>query len=147
MSVQVSYNSLYIVQRAGSSLNYDVKRRAGEVSPLALTGAYHISTLSLKPLQHRVGVDKGPIHLVNAGLVGQLKDLGWVVEFDGHHQFEDISAAVDPPIGKLRNPRLVSKVTEAVGRVVGECASKGSLPLTLGGDHSLAMGTIAGTLS
>jgi arginase len=101
----------------------------------------------LKLLQHRVGVDKGPIHLVNAGLVEQLKDLGWVVEFDGHHQFEDISAAVDPPIGKLRNPRLVSNVTEAVGRVVAKCASKGSLPLTLGGDHSLAMGTIAGTLS
>ncbi|KAH9004879.1 arginase [Lactarius hatsudake] len=97
--------------------------------------------------QHRIGVDKGPIHLVNAGLVEQLKDLGWVVEFDGHHQFEDISAAVDPPTGKLRNPRLVSNVTEAVGRVVAGHASKGSLPLTLGGDHSLAMGTIAGTLS
>ncbi|KAH9180300.1 arginase [Lactarius sanguifluus] len=97
--------------------------------------------------QHRIGVDKGPIHLVNAGLVEQLKDLGWVVEFDGHHQFEDISAAVDPPTGKLRNPKLVSNVTEAVGRVVAGHASKGSLPLTLGGDHSLAMGTIAGTLS
>lgn len=69
------------------------------------------------------------------------------MQFDGHHQFEDISAVVDPPIGKLRNPRLVSNVTEAVGRVVGEYASEGSLPLTLGGDHSLAMGTIAGTLS
>jgi arginase len=108
---------------------------------------WRLPDLLLKPLQHRVGVDEGPIHLVNAGLVEQLKDLGWVVEFDGHHQFEDISAAVDPPIGKLRNPRLVSNVTEAVGRVVADCASKGTLPLTLGGDHSLAMGTIAGTLS
>jgi arginase len=79
--------------------------------------------------------------------VEQLKNLGWVVEFNGHHQFEDISAVVDHPIGKLRNPRLVSNVTEAVGRVVAEHVSKGSLPLTLGGDHSLAMGTIAGTLS
>ncbi|KAI0306800.1 arginase [Multifurca ochricompacta] len=97
--------------------------------------------------QHRVGVDKGPIHLVNAGLVDQLKDLGWVVEFDGHHQFEDISADIDPQIGKLKNPRLVSRVTEAVARVVGHHVNKGSLPLTLGGDHSLAMGTISGTLS
>ncbi|KAH9011614.1 arginase [Lactarius pseudohatsudake] len=104
-------------------------------------------TVSIVGCPFRIGVDKGPIHLVNAGLVEQLKDLGWVVEFDGHHQFEDISAAVDPPTGKLRNPRLVSNVTEAVGRVVAGCASKGSLPLTLGGDHSLAMGTIAGTLS
>ncbi|KAI0053902.1 arginase [Auriscalpium vulgare] len=99
--------------------------------------------------QHRLGVDEGPIHLVNAGLGQQLKDLGWQVEFDGHHQFEDISAACqsDPPIGKLKNPRLVSNVTEAVAKVVGGHAAKGQLPLTLGGDHSLAMGTIAGTLS
>jgi len=70
-----------------------------------------------------------------------------MVRFDGHHQFEDISAEVDPPIGKLKNPRLVSKVTEAVARVVGDHATRGFLSLTLGGDHSLAMGTIAGTLS
>jgi arginase len=85
--------------------------------------------------------------MVNAGLVDQLRGLGWVVEFDGHHQFEDISAEIDPPIGKIKNPRLVSKVTQAVAQVVGDHATRGSLPLTLGGDHSLAMGTIAGTLS
>lgn len=85
--------------------------------------------------------------MVNAGLVDQLKDLGWIVEFDGHHQFEDIGAEIDPPIGRLKNPRLVSKVAQAVAQVVGDHATSGSLPLTLGGDHSLAMGTIAGTLS
>ncbi|KIM72218.1 hypothetical protein PILCRDRAFT_829919 [Piloderma croceum F 1598] len=97
--------------------------------------------------QHRVGVDEGPIHLVNAGLTNQLTELGWNVQFDGHHQFEEISAASDPPIGKLRNPRLVSKVTEAVAKTVGAYAKKGQLPVTLGGDHSLALGTISGTLS
>ncbi|ETW86170.1 hypothetical protein HETIRDRAFT_380456 [Heterobasidion irregulare TC 32-1] len=97
--------------------------------------------------QHRAGVDKGPIDLVDAGLIQQLTDLGWNVQFDGHHQFEDISAEADPPIGKLKNPRLVSKVTEAVAKAVGEHAKQGQLPLTLGGDHSLAMGTIGGTLS
>ncbi|EIM89805.1 arginase [Stereum hirsutum FP-91666 SS1] len=97
--------------------------------------------------QPKVGVDEGPIHLVDAGLVEQLTELGWQVKFDGHHQFEDISAESDPPIGKLKNPRLVSKVTEAVAKAVGGHAQQGQLPLTLGGDHSLAMGTIAGTLS
>ncbi|KAI0276213.1 arginase [Russula aff. rugulosa BPL654] len=81
--------------------------------------------------QHRVGVDKGPIHLVNAGLVDQLKDLGWIVEFDGTTSLKT----------------SFSKVSQAVAQVVGEHATRGSLPLTLGGDHSLAMGTIAGTLS
>ncbi|KAJ7632986.1 Ureohydrolase [Roridomyces roridus] len=94
----------------------------------------------------RVGVDQGPIHLVEAGLVDQLTELGWKVNFDGHHQFEEVNVAADPPIGKLKNPRLVSKVTEAVAKVVGGHAKKGELPVTLGGDHSLAMGTISGTL-
>lgn len=96
--------------------------------------------------QPKLGVDKGPIHLVEAGLVDQLKELGWNVQFDGHHQFEEIAAADDPPIGKLKNPRLVSRVCQSVAKVVGEHAKSGQLPLTLGGDHSLAMGTISGTL-
>jgi len=97
--------------------------------------------------QAKLGVDDGPIHLVEAGIVDQLAELGWKVHFDGHHQFEEITAANDPPIGILKNPRFVSRVTEAVARVVGDHASKGQLPVTLGGDHSLAMGTISGTLS
>lgn len=97
--------------------------------------------------QPRAGVDEGPIHLVNAGLIDQLKELGWKVDFGGHHQFEDISAESDPPIGKLRNPRLVSRVTKAVAETVGGHVKDGKLALTLGGDHSLAMGTISGTFS
>lgn len=59
------------------------------------------------------------------------------MDFGGHHQFEDISADNDPPIGKLRNPRMVSQVTKAVADVVSMHAMRGSLALTLGGDHSL----------
>jgi arginase len=96
--------------------------------------------------QPRVGVDDGPIHLVEAGLIQQLEGLGWKVEFDGHHQFEGISAENDPPIGILKNPRFVSRVCKAVAETVGGHARAGRLPVTLGGDHSLAMGTISGTL-
>ncbi|KAF9469233.1 arginase [Collybia nuda] len=97
--------------------------------------------------QPRVGVDKGPIHLIDAGLVNQLVTLGWKVNFDGHHQFEDIKAEDDPPIGILKNPRLVSRVSESVAKAVTGHVSKGHLPITLGGDHSLAMGTISGTMN
>ncbi|OBZ69110.1 Arginase [Grifola frondosa] len=97
--------------------------------------------------QAKLGVDKGPISLVEAGLPEQLSGLGWNVKFDGHHQFEAIDGENDPPIGKLKNPRLVSKVCKAVSEVVYDHAKKGELPLTLGGDHSLAMGTISGTLA
>lgn len=95
--------------------------------------------------QPKVGVDQGPIHLVEAGLIDQLKELGWNVKFDGHHQFEEINTASDPPIGKLKNPRYVSRVCQSVAQVVGEHAKNGEMPVTLGGDHSLAMGTISGT--
>lgn len=97
--------------------------------------------------QPRAGVDRGPIRMVEAGLIDQITELGWKVKFDGHHQFEEVNASSDPPIGILKNPRLVSRVTEAVAKVVGDHARKGELPVTLGGDHSLAMGTISGTLS
>jgi arginase len=96
--------------------------------------------------QSKAGVDKGPIHLVEAGILTQLEGLGWKVKFDGHHQFEEINAANDPPIGILKNPRLVSRVNESVAKVVGDHGSKGELPVTLGGDHSLAIGTVSGTL-
>jgi arginase len=43
----------------------------------------------------------------------------------------------DPPIGNMKKPRLVSAVCERVRDKVKEIAEKGSLPLTLGGDHSL----------
>ena len=91
-------------------------------------------------VQSRAGVDKGPIHLIDAGVITDLEGLGWKVKFDGHHQFEEINAAIDPPIGILKNPRLVSRVNEAVAKVVGEHGSKGELPVTLGGDHSLVSG-------
>ncbi|KAI6127717.1 Ureohydrolase [Pisolithus thermaeus] len=117
--------------------------------------------------QSKIGVDRGPIHLVEAGLITRLEELGWHVLFDGHHQFEEISAASDPPVGKLKNPRLVSRVCESVANAVGTHVRNGQLPVTLGGDHSLvckclfttcslgslneicsqAMGTISGTLS
>ena len=101
--------------------------------------------------------------MVEAGLVKQLEDLGWKVKFDGHHQFEEIKTVDDPPIGILKNPRLVSRVTESVAMVVGGHIANRELPVTLGGDHSLvcschfllsmlgyifvqALGTISGTL-
>ncbi|KAG1771117.1 hypothetical protein EV702DRAFT_1049141 [Suillus placidus] len=105
---------------------------------------------------------KGPIHLVQAGLINQVEELGWHVVFDGHHQFEDISpppngiqvnatsdAAIDTlnaSIMKLRSPLFIAQVCESVASAVQAHAEMGHLLVTLGGDRSLAMGTISGTL-
>lgn len=45
----------------------------------------------------------------------------------------------------MKNPRAVSAVTRALSEQVYTHASAGRLVLTLGGDHSIAIGTIAGT--
>jgi len=47
------------------------------------------------------------------------------------------SAHVDPPIGILKNPRLVSGVCKELRDVVKSHCEKGQLVLTIGGDHSL----------
>lgn len=82
-------------------------------------------------------MDQGPIHLVKAGLIDQISTLGWKVKFDGHHQFEDITVANDPPEGIVKRPRLVSSICKSVSDVVGAHVHNGVLPVTLGGDHSL----------
>ncbi|KAG8996297.1 Arginase, catabolizes arginine to ornithine and urea [Tulasnella sp. JGI-2019a] len=100
-----------------------------------------------KTIAPRAGVDTGPIHLVEAGLIDQIRSLGWEVEFGGHHEFEEITVEKDPPVGIVKRPRLVSKVNKQVATEIGAHAKAGRLPVTLGGDHSLAMGTVSGTLS
>jgi arginase len=86
-----------------------------------------------------MGVDTGPNSLVEAGLIGQLEELGWKVNFQGHQQFEDINTHVkeDADIGKMKQPRTVSEVCKRVAKTVEDASRNGSIPLTLGGDHSL----------
>lgn len=45
----------------------------------------------------------------------------------------------------MKNPLLVSAVTQKIASQTYEHSSQGRLTLTLGGDHSIAIGTIAGT--
>ncbi|KAL1922116.1 uncharacterized protein VTP21DRAFT_10758 [Calcarisporiella thermophila] len=94
--------------------------------------------------QPKGGVEEGPVRLVEFGLIDQLKDLDWKVEFDGHQDYTQLKPESDPEIGNLKNPRYVSRVTQEVSRRVAAHAKKGNLVLTLGGDHSIAMGTVSG---
>lgn len=53
--------------------------------------------------------------------------------------------AADPDYRNMKKPRAVSAVTEKLSEQVYEHARQGKLVLTLGGDHSVAIGTISGT--
>ncbi|GAA5862149.1 hypothetical protein JCM1840_001661 [Sporobolomyces johnsonii] len=97
--------------------------------------------------QPKAGVDTGPLQLIESGLVSDIEGLGWKVDFAGADTLISpiVSSEEDPDIGKLKKPRLVSKVTRELADRVYEHSKKGELTVTLGGDHSLAMGTVSGT--
>jgi hypothetical protein len=57
-----------------------------------------------------------------------------------------LTYALNASIARLRSPLFVAQVCENVASVVQAYAEMGHLPVTLDGDHSLAMGTIPGTL-
>ncbi|GAA5849284.1 hypothetical protein JCM8547_006502 [Rhodosporidiobolus lusitaniae] len=97
--------------------------------------------------QPRAGVDTGPLQLIESGVIQDIEGLGWKVDFAGADTLVDVlqTDKPDPDIGILKKPRLVSEVNKAVAQRVFEHSSKGELTITLGGDHSLAMGTVSGT--
>ena len=93
------------------------------------------------------GVDAAPSALIEAGLLTQLSsELNYTLHHDGKvHDYVSSLPGSDPPHRRMRNPRAVSAVTKELSGQVYEHAVQGRLVLTLGGDHSIAIGTIAGT--
>ncbi len=91
----------------------------------------------------RRGVDMGPSALRIAGLAGRLREIGQTVFDDG-----DIPVKV-PESQEIENPKLkylaeIVRVSTVLAHRVEEIMEAGEFPLVLGGDHSIAMGTISG---
>lgn len=97
--------------------------------------------------QPKGGVEAAPMALIEAGLITQLEeDLDFNVSYDGQvHSYSELIPAEDPDYRGMKRPKLVSAVTKQVSDQVYSHAKAGKLVLTLGGDHSIAMGTISGT--
>lgn len=97
--------------------------------------------------QPKAGVDAAPMALIEAGLIQQLEeDLEMKVAFDGQvHNYSEMIPPEDPPYRNMKQPKFVSAVTKEVSAQVYNHAKAGKLVLTLGGDHSIAIGTISGT--
>lgn len=93
--------------------------------------------------QGRRGVDMGPSAIRYAGLACKLKELGYVVEDLGN---------IDVPTPemhrvtheKLKYLNEVKKVCEALYGEVKQAISAGHIPIILGGDHSISIGSVAG---
>lgn len=92
--------------------------------------------------QPRGGVEEGPKSLRDAKLLEQLKKLGNDVKDYGDLHFPDVEN--DEPFNNVKNPRTVGQANEKLAKTVSEVKKSGRICLTVGGDHSLAVGTIAG---
>lgn len=94
----------------------------------------------------RRGVDMGPTALRIAGIEQKLKSLGYNVTDLG-----DIFIR-NQELQKIKNTNLkyldeIVKTTDKLARIVEKSLSHGNFPLCIGGDHSMAIGTIAGVAS
>jgi arginase len=94
----------------------------------------------------RRGVDMGPSALRIAGLQTKLESLGYKVDDNGDIKIEIMERQ------KIRNPRLkyldeIIKTSKLLADKVEKVLEKGNFPLCIGGDHSMALGTISGIAS
>ena len=90
------------------------------------------------------GCAMGPAMLRTAGVVAMLKDLGQDVLDRGDLAPDQAWAELRPPKGKAKNFVEVAGWARALARETYAVMAAGRLPVVLGGDHSLAMGSIAG---
>lgn len=94
--------------------------------------------------QNRRGVDMGPSAIRYAGVIERLESLGLSIEDLGDIKVSNPERNQKEVNTKLRNLEEVAKGNEALAQVVDEVMKKGNFPLILGGDHSIAIGTLAG---
>ncbi len=94
--------------------------------------------------QARRGVDMGPSAIRIADLEPRLEALGHKVHDEGDI---DVMIPETQRVGKdrLRYKAPVLAACDALRGAVEESLGKGRLPLVLGGDHSIAIGSVSGT--
>ncbi|KAL4810257.1 arginase [Aspergillus unguis] len=96
--------------------------------------------------QCKMGVEAAPMALIEAGLLDQLRDdLDYDIHYDNTvHYYEKQMPESDPDHRGMKKPRAVSAVTETLSSQTYEHSKEGKFTLTLGGDHSIAIGSISG---
>ena len=91
----------------------------------------------------RRGVDMGPSAIRIAGIHERLRDLGYKVidEGDLAIKTQEEQRIKDPHAKYLPE---ITRVVTVLARKVEKVVDRGHFPLVLGGDHSIAIGTISG---
>jgi arginase len=94
----------------------------------------------------RRGVDMGPSAIRYAGLGERLQSLGIVTE-DRGNVFTHVRETMDPGDENARFLTEIRETCERIAKQVRDAAENRYTPLVLGGDHSVALGTIGGLAS
>ncbi|HXB66957.1 MAG TPA: arginase [Candidatus Acidoferrales bacterium] len=93
--------------------------------------------------QDRRGVDMGPSALRVANLNSRVASLGYEVEDLGNIPVVQAEASPEGDAQAKYLPQIAA-VCDALSGRVAQALSRGHLPLVLGGDHSVAVGTVSG---
>ena len=96
------------------------------------------------PIEDGAGVAgplMGPAALRTAGLIRVLRDLGYAVEDQG-----DLTPPepADPIAGNARNLARVAAWARLLRRATHAAMTNGRIPIVIGGDHSLSIGSVSG---
>jgi arginase len=91
----------------------------------------------------RRGVDMGPSALRVANLNSRLSELGYRVEDLGNVEADQQESVRATPRSARFLPQI-EKSCRALAAMVEKAIARGRFPLVLGGDHSVAVGTVSG---
>jgi len=89
------------------------------------------------------GVDMGPSALRIAGLNERIEQLGYRVIDRGNLEIE-ISSRLAMPNTRMKYVDEIIKASEEFANIGEEILDMGHFPLFIGGDHSMALGSLAG---
>lgn len=92
--------------------------------------------------QSRRGVDMGPSALRYAGLDERLRRLGFAVDDRGNIEIPERETL--PPEGGFAFLPAVVQAAQAMYAAARDAVAAGNLPVFVGGDHSVSVGTIGG---
>jgi arginase len=93
--------------------------------------------------QSRRGVDMGPSAIRYSGLAERLGEIGVAVD-DGGNVTAELPEVAGVSDEQARYLPAILESCRVLGIRVAEMVRAGRVPLVLGGDHSIAMGTLAG---
>ncbi|WP_164670732.1 arginase [Virgibacillus doumboii] len=94
--------------------------------------------------QSRRGVDMGPSAIRYAGVIETLENLQYSINDLGDVQISRPDSKYETQEDNLRNLQQVAEGNQKLAEMVDAEINKGRFPLVLGGDHSIAIGSLAG---